>query len=73
MISIHNNQEERILSLEHSLFVMNNTIQGSQTLFFGLQAEYRRTDEITTQHEALIPRFSKWKLLPGESAQLRRE
>ena len=32
-------KEERILSLEHSLLVMNNTIQGSQTLFLGLQAE----------------------------------
>ena len=40
MISRHNNQEERILSLEHSLLVMINTIQGSQTLFLGLQAEY---------------------------------
>ena len=57
MISRHNNQEERILSLEHSLFVMNNTIQGSQTLFLGLQTEYRRMDEIITQHEAIIPRL----------------
>ena len=40
MISRYNNQEERVLSLEHSLLVMNNTIQGSQTLFLGLQAEY---------------------------------
>ena len=31
MISRHNNQEERILSLEHNLLVMNNTIQGSVT------------------------------------------
>ena len=49
MISRHNNQEERILSLEHSLLVTNNTIQGSQTLFLGLQAEHRKLDEISTQ------------------------
>ena len=57
MISRHNNQKERILSLEHSLLVMNNTIQGSQTLFLGLQAEYRRMDEIITQHETIISRL----------------
>ena len=37
--------------------VMNNTIQGSQTLFLGLQAEFKRMDEIITQHETLIPRL----------------
>ena len=57
MMSRHNNQEERVLSLEHSLLVMYNTIQGSQTLFLGLQAEYRRMDEIITEHEAILPRL----------------
>ena len=36
---------------------MNHTIQESQTLFYRLQAEYRRKDEIITQHEAIIPRL----------------
>ena len=36
---------------------MNKTIQESQTLFLGLQAEYRRIDEIITQHETIIPRL----------------
>ena len=36
---------------------MNTTIQGSQTLFLGLQAEYRSMDEIITQHETSIPRL----------------
>ena len=64
----HNNEEERILSLEHSLLVMKNTVQGSQTLVLGLQAEYRRMDQIITQHEASIPRLrhkvetSSWRV-----------
>ena len=68
MMSRHNNQEERVLSLEHSLLVMYNTIQGSQTLFLGLQAEYRRMDEIITKHKAIIPRLhlkvetSSWRV-----------
>ena len=33
---------------------MTNTIQGSQTLFLGLQAEFKRMDEIVTQHETII-------------------
>ena len=37
--------------------VVNNTIQGSQTLFLELQAEFRRIDEIITQHETIIPRL----------------
>ena len=55
MTSRYKSQEERILSLEHSLLAMNNSIQGSQLLFLGLQVEYRRMDAIITQHEALIP------------------
>ena len=68
MISRHNNQKERILSLEHSLLVMNNTIQGFQTLFLGLQAGHRRIDEIITQNETIIPRLhlkvemSSWRV-----------
>ena len=57
MISRHNNQEERILSYGHSLLIMNNTIQGSHSLFLRLQAEYRRMDELITQHETIIPRL----------------
>ena len=57
MISRQNNQEERILSLEHSLLVMNNNIQVSQTLFSGLQADYSRMGEIVTQHETIILRL----------------
>ena len=57
MMSRHNNQEERVLSLEHGLLAMNATIQGSQSLFLGLQAEYKRMDAIITQHEALILRL----------------
>ena len=57
MISRHNNQEERRLSLEHNLLVMTNTIQGSQTPFLGLQAEHKRMNEIITQHETIIPRL----------------
>ena len=49
MILRHNNQEEKILSLEHNLLVMNNT------MFLGLQAEYRRMNEIITQCETIIP------------------
>ena len=44
-------------SLEHNLLVINNTIQGSQTLFLGLQADYKRMDEIINQHETIIPRL----------------
>ena len=56
------------MSLEHSLIAMNNAIQGSQSLFLGLQAEYRRMDPIITQHKALIPGLrhevetSSWKV-----------
>ena len=57
MTSRHNNQEERILGLEHNLLVMTNTIQGSQTSFLELQAELRRMDEMVTQHETIIPRL----------------
>ena len=41
----------------HNVLVMNNTSQGSQTLFLGPQAEFRRMDEIITQHETMIPRL----------------
>ena len=57
MTSRYNNQEERVLSLEHGLLAMNATIQGSQSLFLGLQAEYKRMDAIITQLEALILRL----------------
>ena len=57
MTSRHNNQEERNLGLEHNLLVMTNTIQGSQTSFLGLQAEFRRMDEIVMRHETIIPRL----------------
>ena len=42
--SRHNNQEERILGLEHNLLVMTNTIQRFKTLLLGLQTEFRRLD-----------------------------
>ena len=57
MTSRYNNQKDRILSLKHSLLTMNTAIQGYQSLFLGLQAEYRRMDAIITQYEALIPRL----------------
>ena len=49
------NQEERILGLEHQLFVTNNTIQGSQTSFLGFQSEFRRLDDMITRHETIVP------------------
>ena len=55
MTTRHNNQEERILSLEHHLLGMNNTIQGSQTFFLGLQAKFRRLYDMVTRHETVIP------------------
>ena len=54
MTTRHSNQEERILSLEHHLLVMTNTIQGSQTSFLGLQAEFGRLDEMVTRHEIVV-------------------
>ena len=46
MMSRHNNQEERILSLEHNLFIMTNTIQVSKNSCMGLQAKFRRMHEM---------------------------
>ena len=57
MTTRHSNQEERILSLEHHLLVMNNTIQGSQISYLGLQAQFRRLDEMVTWHETIVPRL----------------
>ena len=57
MTTRHSNQEERIISLDHHLLVVNNTIKGSQTPFLGLQAEFRRLDEMGTWHETVVPRL----------------
>ena len=57
MTTRHSNQEERILSLEHHLLVMNNTIQGSQTSLVGLQTEFRRLDEMVNRNETVVPRL----------------
>ena len=68
MTSRHSNQEERILSLEHHLLVMNNNIQETQTSFLGLQAVFRRMDEMVNLHETVVPRFclevesSSWRV-----------
>ena len=68
MTSRHNNQEERILNLGYHLLVMNNTIQGSQTSFLGLQAEFRRMDEMVNRHETVVRRLhlkvesSSWRV-----------
>ena len=51
----HSNQEERIISLEHNLLTMTNTIQGSQTSLLGLQDEFRRINEMVNCHESIIP------------------
>ena len=47
-MSKRNNQEERLLSLEHNLLGMTNTIQGSHTSFLGLQDEHERMNKIIT-------------------------
>ena len=57
MISRHNNQEERLLSLEHNLLGMTNTIQGSHISILELKTEHERLNEITTRHETIIPRL----------------
>ena len=57
MTSQYKSQEERLLKLEHSLLVMNTAIQGSHSLFLGLQAKSRRIDAVITQHETLLPRL----------------
>ena len=36
---------------------MNTDVQGSYSLFLGLQAECRRIDAVVTQHETLLPRL----------------
>ena len=54
----HSNQEKRIISLEHNLLTMTNTIQGSQTSLLGLQDEFRRfrrMNEMVNHHESIIP------------------
>ena len=68
MTSRHNNQDERILNLGHHLLVMNNTIQGSQTSFLGLQAEFRRMDDMVNCHKTVVLRLrlevesSSWRV-----------
>ena len=57
MTSQYNSQEERLLKLEHSLLAMNTAIQGSHSIFLGLQAECKRIDAVITQHETLLPRL----------------
>ena len=64
----HINQEERILSLEHNLLIMNNTIKGTQTSFLGLQAEFRRMDDMVNCHKTVVLRLrlevesSSWRV-----------
>ena len=57
MSSRCNNQDDRLLKLEHSLLAMNNAIQGSHSLFLGLQAECRRIDAMVTKHETSLARL----------------
>ena len=57
MSSRCNNQDERLLKLEHSQLAMNTPIQSSHSLFLGLQAECRRIDAMVTQDETSLPRL----------------
>ena len=47
--------KDRLSKLEHKLSAMNTTIQTTQSLSLGAQAEYRRINPIVTQHESIIP------------------
>ena len=57
MAGWHNRQEERILKLEDQLNLMNNAFLESQTLFLNLQEEFRRLNDMVSQHEAIIPKI----------------
>ena len=57
MSSQYNCQNKRLLKLEYSLLAMNTSVQGSQSVFLGLQAECRRIHTIITQHKSLLPRL----------------
>ena len=52
-----NNQDKRLLKLEYGLLLMNTAIQGSHSLFLGLQAECRKINARVTQHETTLLRL----------------
>ena len=54
--SRYNSHDERILKLEHSLLAMNSVLQGSHSLFLGLQAECIKIDGMITQHDPWLKR-----------------
>ena len=53
----HNRQEERILILQHQFSQLNNAFLESQKSFVNLQKDFRRLDNMVSQHEAIIPKI----------------
>ena len=48
MTGWHNRQEERILSLEHQLNLVNNAFQESQISYINLQENFKRLDDMVS-------------------------
>ena len=57
MTSRYNSQDERLQKLEHSVLALNTAIQGSHSMFLGLQPECKWMDSVVSQLESTLSRL----------------